>query len=140
MPVNSRSYPNGSLAAHILGGTGKDGHGLEGVELQFDKLLTGKDGWERKLKDARRRAIGVAVDDYLPPEHGKPVVLTIDANLQMIAEQELAATCRQFHAKRGEVVVMDPRTGEILALANYPTFDPNDLETRPATIFAAIAA
>ncbi|HET6246262.1 MAG TPA: penicillin-binding protein 2 [Tepidisphaeraceae bacterium] len=128
-PTNVRIYPNGSLAAHILGGTGKDGHGLEGIELQFDKLLSGKDGWERKLKDARRRAIGVAADDYLPPEHGKHLVLTIDANLQMIAEQELAESCKEFHAKHGEVVVMDPRTGEILALANYPTFDPNDLDS-----------
>lgn len=129
VPSHSRSYPMGSLAAHILGGVGKDGKGLDGVELKFDKLLAGHDGWERKLKDARRRAIGVAADDYLPPEHGQHLILTIDANIQMIAEQELAATCNQFGAKRGEVVVMDPKTGEVLALANYPTFDPNDLES-----------
>ena len=129
VPSSARSYPMGSVAAHILGGSGKDGHGLEGIELKFDKLLTGKDGWERKFKDARRRAIGVAAEDYLSPQHGQHLILTLDANLQMIAEQELATTCKQFHAKRGEVVVMDPNTGEILALANYPTFDPNDLDS-----------
>ncbi|HWE03179.1 MAG TPA: penicillin-binding protein 2 [Tepidisphaeraceae bacterium] len=128
VPTSSRSYPMGSLAAHILGGTGKDGHGLEGIELKFDKLLSGKDGWEKKLKDARRHAIGIAADDYLPPQHGQHLILTIDANLQMIAEQELGATCKEFHAKKGEVVVMDPSNGDVLALANWPTFDPNDLD------------
>lgn len=128
VPSNFRSYPMGSLAAHILGGTGKDGHGLEGIELKFEKLLAGKDGWERKLKDAQRRAIGVDADDYLPPQHGQHLMLTIDANLQMIAEQELASSCKDFGAKTGEVVVMDPRTGEILALANYPTFDVNNID------------
>jgi len=128
VPSCSRSYPMGSLAAHILGGVGADGKGLEGVELKFDKTLSGKDGWERKLKDASRRAIGVAAEDYLPPQHGQHLILTIDANIQMIAEQELASTCKNFEARRGEVVVMDPNTGEVLALANYPTFDPNDLE------------
>ncbi|HZL36633.1 MAG TPA: penicillin-binding protein 2 [Tepidisphaeraceae bacterium] len=127
-PSSSRSYPMGSLAAHILGGTGKDGHGLDGIELHFDKLLSGKDGWERKLKDARRRAIGIDAEDYLPPEHGQHLILSIDANIQMIAEQELAAACKEHEAKHGEVVVMDPNTGEVLALANYPTFDPNALD------------
>ena len=128
-PYNSRTYPMGSLAAHILGGAGADGSGLDGVELRFNDLLAGKDGWERKLKDSQRRAIDVAAEDYLSPQHGQHLILTIDANLQLIAEQELAATCKKFQAKRGEVVVMDPRTGEVLALANYPTFDPNDLES-----------
>jgi cell division protein FtsI (penicillin-binding protein 3) len=129
VPTSSRSYPMGSLAAHILGGTGKDGHGLDGVELRFDKELAGKDGWERKLKDARRHAIGVAAEDYLPPQHGQHLILTLDTNIQLIAEQELAAACIKHHAKKGEVVVMDPSTGEVLALANYPTFDPNDLDS-----------
>ena len=128
VPSNSRSYPMGSIAAHVIGYTGKDGHGLDGIQLKFDKLLAGKDGWERKLKDARRHAIGVAAEDYLPPEHGQALILTIDANLQMIAEQELALACKNVHAKRGEVVVMDPSTGEVLALANWPTFDPNAVD------------
>ena len=127
-PMNVRQYPMGSIAAHLLGGVGKDGHGLEGLELKFDRLLGGKDGNKRTLKDARRRPIWVAAEDYLPPQHGQHLILTIDANLQMIAEQELARTCQEFRARNGEVVVMDPRSGEILALANWPAFNPGTLE------------
>jgi cell division protein FtsI/penicillin-binding protein 2 len=126
-PTNLRTYPLGSLAAHVLGGVGKDGKGLEGIELQFAKQLCGRDGWERPLKDARHRAISVANEDYLPPEHGEDLVLTIDSNIQMIAEQELAATCEKFKVKAGEVVAMNPQTGEVLALANWPTFNPQNL-------------
>jgi cell division protein FtsI (penicillin-binding protein 3) len=125
--ANARYYPMGSIAAHVLGGVGRDG-GIEGLELKFNSLLAGKDGSVRERKDARRRAIAVEAGDYRPPEHGQHLVLTIDANIQMIAEQELAARCEMFRAKRGEVVVMDPRTGEILALANWPTFNPQNLE------------
>ena len=127
-PTPSRYYPMGDLAAHVLGGVGKGGHGLEGLELKFDRDLAGIDGHERVLKDARRRPVGVADDDYVPPQHGRHLVLTLDANIQAMAEQELADTCTKYSAKRGEVVVMDPRTGDVLALANWPTYDPADLE------------
>lgn len=131
-PVNVRYYPMGSIAAHLLGGTGADGRGLEGLELKFEKLLAGKDGFERTLKDARHRPLKTAAHDYLPPRHGQHLMLTIDANVQMIVEQELARTCEGVRAKRGEAVVMDPRTGEVLALANWPTFNPQNLEdSRP---------
>jgi cell division protein FtsI (penicillin-binding protein 3) len=118
----------GSLAAHLLGGTGTGGQGLEGLELKFNQLLAGRNGFKRTLKDARRRPIAVAAEDYVPPQHGEHLILTIDANIQMMAEQELAATCEKFQAKRGEVVVMDPRTGNVLALANWPTFNPQNLQ------------
>jgi cell division protein FtsI/penicillin-binding protein 2 len=133
-PTDLRYYPMGAIAAHVLGGTQKDGIGLEGVELEFQKLLAGKNGFKRVLKDARRRPIAVASEDYLPPDHGKHLVLTIDANIQMIAEQELAGTCQAYRANRGEVVVMNPRTGEILALANWPAFNPQNIEdSKPET-------
>ena len=125
-PTNFRYYPMGSLASHVLGYVGKDGKPLEGVELQFAKELAGRDGWERTLKDARHRPISVANDDYLAPEHGNDLVLTIDSNIQMIAEQELKATCEKFRVKSGEVVAMDPRSGEVLALANWPTYNPQN--------------
>lgn len=131
-PSDTRYYPMGSIAAHLLGGTGKDGHGLDGLEMYFDKVLAGHDGYKRTLKDARRNPIAVDADDYRPAEHGRHLILTIDANIQMIAEQELAETCGDgphgFHAQSGEVVVMDPRTGDILAMANWPTFNPQNLE------------
>jgi cell division protein FtsI/penicillin-binding protein 2 len=127
-PTAERYYPMGSIAAHVLGGTQKDGFGLEGVELKFEKQLAGKDGFKRTLKDARRRPIAVAADDYLPPENGQHLILTIDSNIQMIAEQELAHACTENRANRGEAIVIDPKTGEIVALANWPTFNPQNLE------------
>ncbi len=127
-PTNVRYYPMGSIAAHVLGSMGKDGHGLEGVEMKFEKLLAGHDGYERTLKDARHRAISIAAEDYLPPQHGQHLVLTIDSNIQLIAEQELAGACEKYKAKRGEVIVMDPHSGEVLALANWPTFNPQNIE------------
>ncbi len=127
-PSNVRHYPMGAIAAHLLGGTGADGAGLEGLELQYEKTLTGQDGFERTLKDARHRPLKTAAYDYLPARHGQHLMLTIDANIQMLAEQELAGTCKEYRAKRGEVVVMDPKTGEVLALANWPAFNPENLE------------
>ena len=127
-PSDVRFYPMGGVAAHVLGGAGHDGRGLEGIELKFEKTLAGKDGYIRSRKDAQHRPIAVAAEDYVPPRHGQHLVLTIDANVQLMAEQELAATCKQFKAKRGEVVVMDPKTGEVLALANWPAYHPQNLE------------
>jgi cell division protein FtsI (penicillin-binding protein 3) len=126
-PSNVRYYPMGAIAAHLLGGTRSDGMGLEGLELQYEKTLAGKDGFERTLKDARHRPLKTAAYDYLPPQHGQHLVLTIDANIQMITEQELSSTCHAVLAKRGEAVVMNPKTGEILALANWPAFNPQNL-------------
>ena len=102
--------------------------------MGFDKLLSGKDGYARMLKDASHRPLSVAAEDYLPPQHGQHLILTIDANIQMIAEQELNAACTEFHAKRGEVVVMDPKTGEILALGNWPTFSPQNFQDAPPEV------
>jgi cell division protein FtsI (penicillin-binding protein 3) len=126
-PSTARCYPMGSLAAHILGGCGADGNGLDGIELKYNALLSGRAGFERETKDARRRPIGVAAEDYLPPQHGQHLVLTIDANLQMIAEEELRDTVEHFRAEWGTAIAMDPRTGDVLALANYPTYNPQNL-------------
>jgi cell division protein FtsI/penicillin-binding protein 2 len=127
-PMPVRFYPMGSIGAHVLGGVGGEGVGLEGMEMKYEKLLAGKNGFKTTLKDARRRAISVAADDYLPPQNGQHLMLTIDSNIQMIAEQELAAACSEFNAKRGEIVVMDPKSGDVLALADWPTFNPQNLE------------
>lgn len=127
-PVPARYYPMGSIAAHVLGTVGKDGNGLEGLELMFQKDLAGKNGWMRVEKDAWRRPIGVEAEDYIPAAHGQHLVLTLDANIQMIAEQELANACTKHRAPRGEVIILDPQTGDVLALANWPTFNPQNLE------------
>lgn len=138
-PQNQRYYPMGAIAAHLLGGVGKDDtgqaeKGLEGLELKFNRELAGKDGAQRVLKDARRRAIAVAAEDYFPPQHGQHLLLTLDTNIQMIAEQELARTCTDFKANRGEIIIMDPRSGDVLALANWPSFNPQNLEDSPQAV------
>ena len=110
MPTNERYYPMGSIAAHILGGVQKDGHRARRHRAEVrETARRARTGSKRTLKDARRRPIAVAAEDYLPPQHGQHLILTIDANIQMIAEQELAAHLQEFKAKRGEVVVMDPQ-------------------------------
>ena len=124
---SARCYPMGSLAAHVLGGCGADGTGLDGLELKYNSQLSGRAGFAREMKDAQRRPIGVDAQDYLPPQHGQHLVLTIDANLQMIAEQELRDAVEHVKSDRGEFIAINPNTGEILALANYPTFNPQTL-------------
>jgi cell division protein FtsI (penicillin-binding protein 3) len=124
---SARCYPMGSLAAHALGGCGADGNGLDGLELKYNALLRGHAGFARETKDAQRRPIGVDAQNYLAPQHGQHLVLTIDSYLQMIAEQEMRDEIERVKASRGEFVAMDPYTGEILALANYPTFNPQTL-------------
>ena len=127
VPSNERIYPMGDLAAHVLGGVGGEGVGLEGLEHSCEKVLAGRDGRKRTRTDVRGRPVEADADEYQPPVHGRHVVLTIDATIQRAAEQELAAACEGFGATGGNVVVMDPKTGEVLALANWPTFDPKDI-------------
>src|SRR5262249_5203622 len=85
-PVCQRYYPMGSIAAPVLGTVGKEGQGLEGLELKYQNILAGKPGFRRVEKDARRRPISVDADDYVPPTHGQHLVLTINASIQMLAE------------------------------------------------------
>jgi cell division protein FtsI/penicillin-binding protein 2 len=122
-----RHYPNGALAAHVLGfigGEDKEGEkGLAGVEQVYDASLKGEAGRVLFDKDGQRKVFeseGSAARD------GRTLVLTIDQTVQYIVERELAAAVERTHAKSAAAVVLDPRTGEILALANAPTFDPNE--------------
>jgi cell division protein FtsI/penicillin-binding protein 2 len=117
-----RRYPNGALAAHVLGFVGLDDKGLAGVEQVYDAALTGEAGRLVVDADAKRRAFESAGS---APQDGRTVVLTIDQTVQYIVERELSAAVERTQAKSGAAVVLDPRTGEILALANAPTFDPN---------------
>ncbi|MFO8014465.1 MAG: penicillin-binding protein 2 [Phycisphaerae bacterium] len=119
-----RHYPNGSLAAHVLGFVGVDEQGLEGLEKVFDARLSGTPGEAYVLADLRRRPIWMRPGDFTPAEDGQSLVLTIDAVIQAAAEDALAQACEEFKAASGSVVVMDPRTGGVLAMANVPTFHP----------------
>lgn len=125
-----RAYPNQQLAAHLLGYLGTDDQGRErrgraGIELRFDEWLKGRPGQIRQLRNAKGEPFQ---RDDLPPATGATVHLTIDAVLQRKAEHLLQLAVRQHRAKGGGIVVMDPATGEILALANAPTFDPNQID------------
>src|SRR5690242_4162753 len=126
-----RFYPNGSLAAHVLGYVGLDGQGLGGVEQSFNEKISGEAGQLFLEKDAN----GKPYESYeIAAKPGQTVVLTIDQSIQYLAEQALQDAVQRSHAKSGTVIVLDPRSGEILALANAPTFDPNKVaEAKPET-------
>ena len=126
-----RYYPNGSLAAHVLGYVGLDGKGLGGVEQFYNAKISGEAGHLLVEKDA----YGKAYESYeIASKPGQSVILTIDQTIQYQAEQALQAAVQRSHAKSGTVIVLDPRSGEILALANAPTFDPNKVsEAKPET-------
>ena len=119
---NQRFYPHRSLAAHAIGYVDVDEHGIGGIEYAFDKEIRGRPGQMLVLADARQRWFDRS---GLGGGAGSNVVLTIDENIQYIAEKELATSIAQTHAKAGIVIVQEPTTGEILALASWPTFDPN---------------
>lgn len=128
---NKRFYPNDHLAAHVIGFVGLDSKGLEGVESQCDPLLNGNKQVWNTAKDARGREIV----DSIPSQEGdhfRNVTLTLDKHLQHIVETELNRTVQQWSAKGGFAIVMEPSTGKILAMAVYPSFNPNQfLQYRP---------
>lgn len=122
---HARFYPNTTLAAQVLGFVGIDGHGLEGLEFYYDDELKGQDQKFTLLKDALGRRFDA--DSHLAADNreGKNLILTLDSHIQYITEQALADAVTQYKALSGMAVVMDPRSGAILALANYPFFNPN---------------
>ncbi|MBZ5596927.1 MAG: PASTA domain-containing protein [Acidobacteriia bacterium] len=119
---SKRFYPKRDLAAQVLGYVGMDDEGLSGIEREYDDQLRGKPGRLLISVDARKKWFG-SVEKQ--PEPGENVVLTVDQQIQYIAERELKAAMQQTHAESGTVIVENPHTGEILALANWPTFNPN---------------
>lgn len=121
----ARRYNYGATAAHVLGHIGNDGHGLAGLEMQYDKYLRGEPG-RRSVKRDRLGQIKAFVDGQLiSPKHGESLVLTIDLIRQTILEEELHRGVEESGAKWGTAIAMDPRTGAVLAMANVPTYDPN---------------
>ncbi len=120
-----RFYPNGDLASHVLGYVGTDDDGLGGLERKFDDELHGEPGRELTAIDAKRHVLGSDESDPIP---GENLVLTIDQNIQYMAERALDAQMAKVKAAHGTVVVQDPHTGQILALAVSPRFNPNDAQ------------
>ncbi|MDO8662051.1 MAG: penicillin-binding transpeptidase domain-containing protein [Candidatus Omnitrophota bacterium] len=122
---SKRSYPNTYLASQIIGFAGLDNTGLEGIELYLDKYLRGEPGWAIYLRDARQKRLDIWEKMVLPKD-GDDIVLTIDQVIQYIAERELDKAFKEFHAKGASIIVLDPHTGRILALANRPSYDLNE--------------
>ncbi|MDO8446076.1 MAG: penicillin-binding transpeptidase domain-containing protein [Deltaproteobacteria bacterium] len=128
---NRRFYPNAELASHVVGFSGIDGSGLGGIELAQDAQIKGKVEFVRAERDAlgkRTLPKDFGFEDSLT---GNSIVLTIDKTIQYTAEKELANAVKKSGAKGGTAIVMDPKTGEVLAMANYPQFNPNDLSSSP---------
>ncbi|MEZ5396296.1 MAG: penicillin-binding protein 2 [Bryobacterales bacterium] len=119
-----RYYPKGSVASHVLGYVGIDHNGQGGLEQKYDKLLTGQSGVRRVHFDALRRQYESSV--VQAPVAGSSLFLTIDESIQTVAETSLASAIADTGAKAGSIVMMDPVKGDVLAMANWPTFDPND--------------
>ena len=122
-----RFYPSADMTAHIVGFTGVDDKGLEGVELAFEKSLVGHAGSRSVIRD-RRGQIVEDVGSIRPPQDGRDVRLALDAKLQYIAYSQLKQAVAEHRAKAGGAVVLDAKSGEVLALANWPTYNPNNRE------------
>jgi len=127
---SQRFYPKRDLMGHLLGFAGVDNQGLEGIELAYNRQLQGEKGWAVVERDAFGHAIFQKGLDSFAPSRGKDLVLTIDEVIQHIAETELDAVMEETRADDGSVIVMDPKTGEILGLAVRPEFNPNRVESR----------
>lgn len=121
-----RVYPYGTLLSHVLGFVGTDNQGLAGVEAYYDSELSGNPGKIVASFDGGGRETPFTQEQYIAAENGKDIVLTIDATIQSIVEKYLSKAVEENIAEYGSIVIMRPSTGEVLAMANYPTFDPND--------------
>ena len=126
-----RVYTYGSLAAHVIGISGIDNQGLEGLELVYDRYLTGERGSFMVERDASGREVPGATKVYEEPKKGKTLRLTIDASFQAIAEKALAKRIEETQATSGLVIFVDVTNGEILAMASWPTFDPENYQDYP---------
>ena len=121
-----RYYPYSSLASNIIGFTGSDNQGLEGLESYYDEILSGKPGKILKLTDANGSDKGVEGEDYISAENGNDIVLTIDMTVQSIAEKHLKEACiDNVCTDGGNVIIMNPKNGDIFAMATYPNYDLN---------------
>jgi cell division protein FtsI (penicillin-binding protein 3) len=122
---SDRLYPHGDLAAQVIGCCSSDGRGLEGIELLFDELLQGKSGSRVVGANARGHRFTTPSSRMNPPEDGASVVLTIDANAQSVLERELGNCVKRNGAQAAVAILLDPRSGDILAMGCYPTYDPD---------------
>jgi len=122
-PESERNYPNGTLAANVIGSVDHEENGNNGLEAALNEDLAGHAGTARMLTDVKRRGIDSRLDTE--PHAGASLILTLDSRIQYVAEREIEQAVHEHNAKTGSVVVMNPYSGEVLAMASYPTYDPN---------------
>lgn len=127
MKEAKRYYPNGKALAHVLGFVGIDNQGLSGLELQYDKYLTGKDGAIKYASNGKGQRLNNK-EIYEKPQDGIDITLTIDLDIQLALERELENAMSKYNPEEALAVVMDPNTGEILAMASNPSFDGNNYQ------------
>lgn len=128
-----RQYPHGNLLARFIGFTGVDNQGLAGIEYEYNQLLTGKDAAIRLFTDAKGSSLAHVDDEWKAGSSGATVELTIDLRIQQFVERELAQAMKKYDSDQALAIAMNPNTGEILALASFPTYDPaNFNEVEPA--------
>src|SRR5829696_7166684 len=125
VPTSRRLYPQGDLAAQVIGAVGTENQGLTGIEHSENSVLGGANGEQDVVHDALGRPL--RMETVTPPSVGEDVQTTIDAAIQDVTESALFEAAEHYEAKGAAAIVMNPNTGEILAMANWPTFDPNDL-------------
>lgn len=130
-----RHYPYGNLLSRFIGFTGYDTQGLAGIEYQYDKYLTSKDAAIRLYTDAKGKTLPHVDDEWREGDQGATVQLTIDLEVQQVVERELAQAMEIYNADQALAMAMNPNTGEILALASYPTYDPSNFEDVKPEIF-----
>lgn len=122
-----RYYPYSTLASHIIGFVGSDNQGLDGIEAKYDKILTGENGSISKMLDAKGNIIENTSEEYKRAIKGNDIILSIDMNIQAIAEKYLEQACiENICTDGGNVIIMNPKNGDILAMATYPFYDLND--------------
>lgn len=126
---SSRSYPKDTLASTVIGFVGTDNQGLAGIESSWDSFLSGTDGKSVSLKDASQSEIANSQQSYIAAENGYDLTLTIDSNIQSIVENHLAQAVEGYQCESGITIAMDPTTGKILGMADYPSYDCNSPNT-----------
>lgn len=133
-----RYYPSGEVASHILGFTDVDDNGQEGMEFAWQAHLGGKNGSQRVIKDRRGRIVE-DVASVRVPKPGQDLALSLDSKMQFMAYREIKAAVEKHHAKAGSIVVLDARSGEVLALANWPSYNPNIREKPSLAVMRNLA-
>jgi len=134
-----RYYPAGEVTGHVLGFTGNDDQGQEGLELGFESRLSGEDG-QRRIILNRMGQVVETVESIRAPKSGEELVTSLDLRIQFLAYRELKAAVQEYKAKSGSIVIIDVRTGEILAMVNQPSFNPNDRSNLDVGVYRNRAA